>query len=654
MDRVQAMKGRLNRVLVWLDTKTGSITGAAHKELGKADQQSCRLLLFQPQILVPERPRGQDGFGFPVTLRGGGIAAHELEAHAKRTEEAAQRLAQAAAGDEAAPAELVVVEQRGSSVAGPGGRKEGVHRRGPLRRQEQAVQEHEPCGVNEILVFLQALSIGLFVQPQVQLVQRHELVGGRHDLLVQRLRVALDQPVRSGEEVPDAPEHELAVLVAIAHEIGQDAVHHLHGGQLPVDAGPADGIHDHQVADLIVVHAGGKLVLKRLVPQADAVEREDVAAHAQAELHVVHADEHRKRQAVVGDLGHGDAAVPPGVEVKRHFDLVFQHVLDLPQIQRKLAALHIPSVPVAAAFVLLPAVVQPQHRPGDGLSKVLGLQEPQQLVGAQQRVGVDQHVVVHHQHVGKILRVVDDLHHAACEAAGSARVLVGKDMDAFALQARDVQRSSVVGDEDLHVPAQIAIRVLNDLPVQQSQVALNERLAAECADVHGDVDAIELVGVNLGRVRAAIQRAILAEGVERAAYHAAVGDGKRNVEVEGFPRLGPTDALKKDVVKLLVADHLPVHESDLEFAAQLQPQAQILEHRVLAPLADGEGVEIGVQIQMRPPGQAHCAHLRVKPGRVFTLPGSEIHLKRRAGVRIRKQQFLQDHLSSSLALSQSR
>ena len=479
---------------------------------------------------------------------------------------------------------------------------------------------------------------------------------------MQGLAVGVQQELRSLAEVLHAPEDQVTVVVAIAAQVALDHLAQVADGGLGVVAGAMEGVHDQRVAHVIVFHAGRILVFKGLVPQADAVQGQYVAAGAQAEFHVVVAYEYGQRQVCIVDLGHRYAAVPPGVVVRRILGVVAQHILQLRQLQVHLAGVHVIAVPPAAALVLYGPVVQPQHRAGDCFARMLRLQKLQQPVGAHQRVGVDQHVVVHHQHVAEAaLRAhVHDLDHAPGEAACAADVLVGEDVHPVAHELLRVQRLAVVGDEHVQMPADGAIRILDELPLEQRHVALHEALPAEGAYVDGDVHRVQLFLVHVGLVPAAVAHVVRAlQRLQAEADHAPVPGVAGNDELEGLAFVAAADLLREGVGEVFGVHDVLVHQSHHEAALQLQMQLQVVQAGVHAPLADGEIVEIGVEAQMLParrvhglfPGvvigplgdvllQARQRGRRIRRDILRRFHRPEVHLIARARVKIRKLQSL--------------
>ena len=261
---------------------------------------------------------------------------------------------------------------------------------------------------------------------------------------MQRFRIGREQELRPFKKIRSAAEEQLDVIIAIAHEVRQRHVNKVLFHRAPTHIAAAQRVHNQPVAHMIVFHRGGVLVLKRLVPQTDAVEHDNIAAAAQAELHIVEADEQRQRQIAFRYFRHRNAAVPPCVVVGRLLSLVFKDVFEAAHIHIRMDALRIPAVPHAAVFMLKAPHVQAHHRPGHGLARVFRLQKHQKARRALQRLGRNEHVVVHHQCVRKRPSALEDFHHAARKAARAARVLVGKYVNAFAFQRGRIQCAGIV------------------------------------------------------------------------------------------------------------------------------------------------------------------------------------------------------------------
>ena len=111
---------------------------------------------------------------------------------------------------------------------------------------------------------------------------------------------------------------------------------------------------------------------------------------------------------------------------------------------------------VADVLLELGGLLHAEHGAGDEGTGVLVSHHAQEVVGPLHGLGADLDVVVHQDHVGGLRGLLHRLDHAAREAAGTAHVGVGMNVDAVRLELIDIEGPAVVD----HVEGEVVGDVL--------------------------------------------------------------------------------------------------------------------------------------------------------------------------------------------------
>ena len=103
-------------------------------------------------------------------------------------------------------------------------------------------------------------------------------------------------------------------------------------------------------------------------------------------------------------------------------------------------------------------------------------------------------------------------------------------MHGIAVQLIVIQRLAVIGNKHFQVVVQRAGGVFQNIAAHAGNVAHNERLPAEGADIHADFDGLHILFSGIALISAAAIGGIAAQGLQLKKQHAVSALGKIEAE----------------------------------------------------------------------------------------------------------------------------
>ena len=280
------------------------------------------------------------------------------------------------------------------------------------------------------------------------------------------------------------------------------------------------------------------------MPEADAVHGHELGVAAQGILDVVVAHEDRQRQAVLLDGLHRDDAVPPAAVLlravlvalvlhERGIQLVGHHLVELADVRRHLDGCAVSVIGDVAR--VLPAHVGLKEVHHGALHEVVlvgVVDDGEQVVRADDALGVNDHVIVHEQHVCGLGLLLHGADHAVGIAARAAHVGVGVDVHTWGLEGRHVQRAAIVH----HVLRKVRSHRLvggKDAVLHKADVALNVALLLEGGSAERKLDRADVSLVHEGVVVGVAQPhlARLGDGDAEGLDDVTLGGGHGDVQL---------------------------------------------------------------------------------------------------------------------------
>lgn len=324
-----------------------------------------------------------------------------------------------------------------------------VRQRGNQLAPQSGMELHGPAGEHGLG------NTRLREHPRIHLPHGHNLLVpatvGHHE----RAAVGLLEELRALKVVREAVQHELGGRVVEVAQLLAHVAAKAQDEQALVGA-VVHSDHGQEVARVLVaVDRGAEPALEALVPHADAIHAHVDGLVARSELDVVAADEERHGKAVRADGGGGDAAEPPRAVRTRDLDVLALVSADVEQARNVVVALHLGvnsrGVYKRDVLELARGMLEREHRPVEERISVRSARERQQVERADEALGDDAHVVVHHEDVREGALDLGGGHHAARETAGSAHVGVRQNGDEVVGERIDVERATVIHDEHMEI-----------------------------------------------------------------------------------------------------------------------------------------------------------------------------------------------------------
>ena len=341
------------------------------------------------------------------------------------------------------------------------------------------------------------------------------------------------------------------------------------------------------------------------------------------------------------------------------FQLIGNAQVNLGQIKVGFVADQLALVPGGAVFYLNVRAVQPQHGTADKYIRIFRLAQAQQGVGAQQHIGIQHNVIIHDQYMGNACAIFvgfQDLDHAAGKAAGTAHIGVGHNMHGIAVQLIVIQRLAVIGNKHFQVVVQRAGGVFQNIAAHAGNVAHNERLPAEGADIHADFDGLHILFSGIALISAAAIGGIAAQGLQLKKQHAVSALGK--IEAEFLHGIRLHYFFGQHGAHALAVDEMAAAQHNAQLAAQFQPQRKILRGGVAAPFVCADAVKVGIKADAFALLNAQDIPLIAEAGGFHTVIQSVLGAYAHAGPKQLLQQhtvfsfhFLPYHIRQSIQVS---